>query len=152
MSTKKLDTNIQKAFKKESSFDIEFEREMLMHRFLSEIEKICEEQNITKKELAEKIGTSASYITQIFRGTKTVNLETLAKFQHALDFKFEISAARNRTTFIDPWQDFPYNYDSYVGLESPMRAVNWEISIIPDYDSKIKGREKDETKIRSLVA
>jgi len=57
----------------EKSFEVEVEREMslLALCFLSEIEKAADAQGITRKELAERVGTSPSYITQIFRGNKT---------------------------------------------------------------------------------
>ena len=62
-----------------------------MYRFLSEVEILTEERKMTKKELAEKIGTSASYITQLYRGNKLLNLATIAKFQKALGITFNIS-------------------------------------------------------------
>ena len=68
------------------------ETRLLMYRFLSEVEKIAEERGISRKELAGMIGTSPSFITQLFTGTKTVNLATLAKFQKALNFSFRIEA------------------------------------------------------------
>jgi len=68
------------------------ETRLLMYRFLSEVEKITEERGISRKELAKMIGTSPSFITQLYRGTKTVNLTTLAKFQKALNFSFRIEA------------------------------------------------------------
>lgn len=63
---------------------------LLMFRFLSIIESKCEELGWNRKQLAEKVGTSASYITQLFRGDKLVNMLTLAKFQKALGLEFEI--------------------------------------------------------------
>jgi hypothetical protein len=36
------------------------------------------------------VGTSPSYITQLYRGDKLVNMLTLARFQKALDLEFEI--------------------------------------------------------------
>ena len=71
---------------------IEMETRLLMYRFLSEVEKITEERGITRKELAKMIGTSPSFITQLYRGTKIINLTTLAKFQKALSFSFRIEA------------------------------------------------------------
>ncbi len=67
------------------------ESRLLMFRFLSIIETKCEELGWTRKELASKVGTSASYITQLFRGDKLVNMITLAKFQKALGIEFDIS-------------------------------------------------------------
>ena len=79
----------------DNHFDLDFEARMIMYRFLSEVENICERENISKKELAKRIGTSASYVTQLFRGNKIINLSTIAKIQHALNFKFEIVAISN---------------------------------------------------------
>ena len=71
--------------------EIEHEAKMLMFQFLDKVQKIADEKNLNRKKLAKKIGTSASYITQLFRGNKLVNITTLAKFQKELDFKFNIS-------------------------------------------------------------
>ena len=70
---------------------LELETLMLMAGFLSEIEKVCEERGLLKKDLARMIGTSPSYITQLFRGHKIINLETIAKIILVLDTRFEVS-------------------------------------------------------------
>lgn len=62
----------------------EHDARMLMFRFLSEVEKEMEAQGMTRKELARKIGTSPSYITQLFRGDKMLNFPTIARIQEAL--------------------------------------------------------------------
>jgi hypothetical protein len=41
---------------------------MLMARFLSEIEKVCEERGLLKKDLARMIGTSAKLYYPAFQG------------------------------------------------------------------------------------
>ncbi|MDB5246423.1 MAG: helix-turn-helix domain protein [Segetibacter sp.] len=76
----------------------EHDARMISYRFLSEVEKICEEKNIKKKDLAEALGTSRSYITQLFRGNKQVNTYILAKLEDALDISFEINAKLNEDT------------------------------------------------------
>jgi len=50
---------------------------------------------IQKKEIAEAINTSPSYVTQLFNGDKLINLMTLAKLQKAFDFTFQIEARKN---------------------------------------------------------
>ena len=75
--------------------EIKHHAQMIMYRFLSEIEILCEEKKMTRKELAEKVGTSASYITQLYRGNKPLNIETIAKFQKVFDVTFEIKANPN---------------------------------------------------------
>lgn len=72
--------------------EIEHNARMIMYRFLSEVEILTDQRKMTRKELAEKIGTSASYITQLYRGNKILNLSTIAKFQKALGITFNISA------------------------------------------------------------
>lgn len=91
---------IRKAFLDLLSFksyedEIQHDSQMLMYRFLSEVEILMERNNMTKKKLAEKIGTSASYITQLYRGNKPLNMETIAKFQKVFNITFEIKANSN---------------------------------------------------------
>ena len=63
--------------------------------FLSEIEKIIKDRKISKKELAEKVNTSASYITQLFRGDKIVNLEMLTKIKMILEIDYHLTVLEN---------------------------------------------------------
>jgi transcriptional regulator with XRE-family HTH domain len=91
---------IKKAFKSafsslDAKEDLEHDTKMIMYRFLSEVERISDEKELNRKELATLIGTSASYITQLFRGNKLINLISLAKFQKVLDITFEIKAIPN---------------------------------------------------------
>lgn len=74
---------------------IEHEARMIMYRVLSEVERLSDERNLNRKKLASLIGTSASYITQLFRGSKLLNLETIAKFQQVFGITFEIKAVAN---------------------------------------------------------
>lgn len=72
--------------------DDEHEARMIMYRFLSEIERSSGQKRGLKKRLADAIGTSQSFITQLFNGDKFVNMLNLAKFQKALKIKFRIVA------------------------------------------------------------
>ena len=69
--------------------DDEHEARMIMYRFLSEIERSSGQKRGLKKRLADAIGTSQSFITQLFNGDKFVNMLNLAKFQKALKIKFK---------------------------------------------------------------
>jgi ribosome-binding protein aMBF1 (putative translation factor) len=91
---------IQKAFveaikKSDEKEDIQTDALMISYSFLSEIEILTEERKMSRKELAQKIGTSASYITQLYRGSKLLNLTTLAKLEKVFDITFEIKAIPN---------------------------------------------------------
>lgn len=98
MSTKfRNSEEIQKAFKNLLSFksekeEIEHLAYMVMYRFLSEVQELAERKKMTRKELARQVGTSASYITQLFRGNKLLNLETVAKFEKIFNITFDIRA------------------------------------------------------------
>ncbi|CAC9561959.1 hypothetical protein [uncultured Gammaproteobacteria bacterium] len=62
----------------------------LMSQYLIQIERALENQSMTQKELANKIGTSASYISQFFNLNKLINFKTLAKIELALKLDFEL--------------------------------------------------------------
>lgn len=98
--------DIEKAFDDVFSFEneadqIDLDAKVLMSRFLSEVFLIADEKNLNKKQLAEMIGTSASYLTQLNRGNKALNFITLAKLQRALNISFEISACREEEYSVD---------------------------------------------------
>jgi len=96
MSTElKTNNKIQEAFDQlfsqiSDKDKLENDAILLMFRFLSIIEDKCEVLGINRKQLASKVGTSPSYITQLYRGDKLINMLTLAKFQEALDLEFDI--------------------------------------------------------------
>jgi len=95
-ANKKIKEAFKVAFSEVDSKDeLEHDSKMIMYRFLSEIERISEENGLNRKDLAALIGTSASFLTQLFRGNKLINLPTLAKFQKVFDFTFEIKAVSN---------------------------------------------------------
>ncbi len=78
--------------KKDFKEEVEFQTIMLALSFLSEVEKEADLQGINRKQLAEKVGTSRSYITQIMRGNKVPNLKILAALGLALGKKFDVKA------------------------------------------------------------
>jgi transcriptional regulator with XRE-family HTH domain len=80
--------------------ELDHEARMLMFRFLSEIEKNNIGSKILKnKDLAKKLGVSPSYITQLLRGDKLMNLTMLAKIQKVFDITFEIRARENESLY-----------------------------------------------------
>lgn len=68
--------------------ELRLESYLLMASFLSEIELILEKRRVTKANLAMQVGTSPSYLTQVFNGDKPLNFVTLAKIQKALNIQF----------------------------------------------------------------
>ncbi len=57
---------------------------------VNELSRFMKEKGINKTELAKRMETSPSYITQIFRLNKNISIKTLIKLCQALeiDFKF----------------------------------------------------------------
>ena len=88
---------IQKMFsetflQKDQNEEIVHSEKMIMYRFLSEVERLADERGMNKKKLAASVGKSPSYITQLFRGNKIINLEMIAKFQNVFNVVFCITA------------------------------------------------------------
>lgn len=80
--------------------EISHEAQILMFSFLSEIQKYQTIQGITRKELAAEIGKSPSYLTQLFRGSKPLNFDTIARIKKVLGIEFNIIAKAAGDTMI----------------------------------------------------
>ncbi len=90
MSTK-LKNEFKEALRFKSEEDkVEHDSKILMFKFLAIVQEQMELRNMTKKDLALELNTSPSYITQLFRGSKTINLLKLAQIQNLFDIEFEI--------------------------------------------------------------
>jgi DNA-binding Xre family transcriptional regulator len=88
-----LKKDLQDLFKPRSEeTEVKHDALMLMAGFLSEIEAIQNERDISRKELAQNIKGSGSYLTQVFRSKKPLNFITLAKICRALNIRFDIKA------------------------------------------------------------
>lgn len=77
--------------------EIAHDAQMLVYRFLGEVQKVMENRGITRTELARQVNTSPSFITQIFRGDKQPNFTLLARIQRALDIQFAVKLAHECT-------------------------------------------------------
>lgn len=122
------------SFKSEKE-ELEHEAKMIMFRILSSFEKMTD-RPIQKKEIAEAISTSPSYVTQLFNGDKLINLTTLAKLQKAFDFSFQIEAKKNNNKLkekaekavklvkLKPRFDFPRGMNSNAIFDLPVNEPN----------------------------
>jgi len=68
---------------------LELEKNVLAFGFLSKIEQLYEEHQMNRNQFAKEINVSPSYLTQLFRGNKTPNLEILAKMGLYFNIAFE---------------------------------------------------------------
>lgn len=58
--------------------------------FTTKLFQLMEHRRISKKKLAERLGTSQAYITKIFRGNANFTLASMTKFVQSLDAKLDI--------------------------------------------------------------
>ncbi len=70
---------------------IEFKAIAIQLDILAEVSKLMIHDNITRKELADKLGKSKSFVSQLFSGDKLLNLKMIAKLQEIFNAKFESS-------------------------------------------------------------
>ncbi len=76
---------------KDNDEKLDFETEIIHIEIINQILNLMEDKNISKAYLARVLGTSKSYITQLFTGDKILNLKLLAKLQRIFNIKFNIS-------------------------------------------------------------
>ncbi len=94
-SSKHIYQEFEKLFAQSTKEKIETRAHILSLIFLSEAENSMDRKGWTKKRLAEEIGTSASYLTQLFRGDRLLNFKTIAKIEAALEINFDITASKS---------------------------------------------------------
>ncbi len=130
MNTKSLENKYQEidnAFDdlfKELENNFEVDAKVIASRFLNEVKDIAEIRNINRKKLAEMIGTSPSYLTQLYRGTKLMNLITLAKLKKALDLEIEIKVTNNIYSFEVADNKFEKFYSTHKCLD---KEITWGV-------------------------
>ena len=58
--------------------------------FAEEVGRLMEERNMSRADLARKLGTSPAYVTRILRWTANLTLESMAKIALALDARVSL--------------------------------------------------------------
>ncbi|MGA9212356.1 helix-turn-helix domain-containing protein [Kaistella sp.] len=59
-------------------------------RFLKEIDDYLEYKNLTNRDLANALGFSESYISQLMTGVKKINISFINKFEKNFNLEFDI--------------------------------------------------------------
>ncbi len=112
---------------------------VLMANYLSEIEKFQRDKGLNRKDLAHKIKKSASYLTQVFRGDKPLNFNTLAHIQKALGIRFKVTAF--------PKNEFPKNSNIHA------QTASYNVFIIPPtYHNKYSSLSEKTATIKTVNA
>lgn len=148
-SSEKNIQNLDSAFDnlfKDFENDYETEAKVLASKMLSGISAIADKRDLKRKNLAELIGTSASYLTQLYRGSKLLNFITLAKLKKKLDLNIEIKITEN--SYNETNADFNYkNLKKEISVGE--KKTNWEIfkNLNPNNGDAFIGGEKNSIKI-----
>lgn len=79
-----------KAFVAKVAQDDQYWVERAKQEFSADLEKHRRLQNLSGKDLAEKIGTSPAYISKVFRGDSNFTIETMVKLARAVGGRLEM--------------------------------------------------------------
>lgn len=77
-------------FSDEENLDIE--ALAIGHSYLSEAQRVMDDRGMLRKDLAEMMGMSPSFLTQLYRGDRPVNDKHKALLQRVLNIRFEVMA------------------------------------------------------------
>jgi len=88
--------------------------------FSEELCRLMEEQNVSRAELARRIGTSRAYITRLLAGSANFTLATMVKLAMAFDGVLHVHIADKRA--ITRWQDRPWKKEGPVKPKAPSRT------------------------------
>jgi len=93
--------------------------------FTTKLFNLMEHRNISKKEWAERLGTSQAYITKIFRGNANFTMASMTKFVQSLDAKLEIQVVP-KEEHVTQWFKVLKNSDQ----AKPTIMKNWQFETI----------------------
>ncbi|MFX0558672.1 hypothetical protein ACOCEA_17880 [Maribacter sp. CXY002] len=148
-SSEKNIQNLETAFDSifnNQEIDYDIEARIIASKLLSEISEITDKNNLNRKTIAELIGTSASYLTQLYRGNKLLNFVTLAKLKDKLNLSIEIKIKENGYDNLDT--DFNYQ-NLTTDIEHGVKNTSWSIfkNLNPDNQEAFTGGQKTSLKI-----
>lgn len=96
--------------------DPEYWAELLISEFTEELARLMDEQRVTRRDLAQRIGSQPSYITKILSGNANFSAGTMAKFADAVDAKVCVHLAPKNATV--RWFDVFNTEGTYEGIRS----------------------------------
>ena len=77
--------------------DPEFIAEELVLEIIVELNRALKEQGITRRELAQRLGTSPSFVSEVLNGKPNMTLLTLCKFAEALGLRVSANLTPKRS-------------------------------------------------------
>lgn len=80
---------------KEAEERDEFLTELAILEFTSQLNRLMKEKNISKVELARRLGTSPAYVTKVFRGDANFTMHSMVKLARVLGGRFVPGVVEN---------------------------------------------------------
>ena len=108
MNKKELENLLEKLEIQDLDRDSDFIKENIKVRIIEDILKAMEEEDISKAELARRIGKTKQYISRILNENANFTLESLVDFALALGRTVSISFVKS-----SPKINAEHNYESY---------------------------------------
>ncbi|OWY23066.1 XRE family transcriptional regulator [Sphingobacteriales bacterium UPWRP_1] len=68
----------------------QFKAEKLHLRFMGVLEQLMQEKGMNRKQLADELQTSKSYITQLFTADRLLNITLLARLEQVFGVQFQL--------------------------------------------------------------
>ncbi|MCU7526222.1 MAG: helix-turn-helix domain-containing protein [Ignavibacteria bacterium] len=88
---KEIEKRMENLLSFENNAELEDFDEIVFHlRVMNEIKDLLKKKNWNKKKLAEELGTSQSYISQLFSANKLINTKLIGKLERLLNVRFTI--------------------------------------------------------------
>lgn len=79
-----------------------FAQEFAILSALEEISRVMETENISRADMAAKLGKSRAFVTQVLRGSNNITIRTLADFAWASGRTVDIRFRKGERFSIDP--------------------------------------------------
>lgn len=113
-----------------------FEKERLILEVTEIIERLLEESEMTRSDLAEVTQSSRANITQLLGGTRNMTLGTLAGLGYALEHRFTVRAEPMRN---GKFLGIPVRLDSRRRPKTVVRLAGDVADVMPDPEMRLTG-------------
>lgn len=115
-----------------------YEREALAFEAAELISRLMEEHEVNKSELATRVGTSKSHITNLLSGSRNMTMHTLADLTFVLGHKVEMKAMP--LSAVACWADFDEPaVEAYAGGWGLVHSNAYKSAKPPDQSQPPKG-------------
>lgn len=76
---------------RQEELEVQVEEDLLVFTAAELISRLMEERDVNKKQLAERLGKSRPFITQLLSGGRNLTLRTIARVAYALGYRLRLS-------------------------------------------------------------